>query len=145
MKYMTCPSCGFEMAYRNSVGEGTSKARLMKRMTTNHTSILKLLMRHGAMPVRGVLNLLRRRKVQRVSRTGTDFNDHTVQADLSILVGYRLVRMSKKGEDFFDPETGVFLMGENGKAIRAPKYYVPEEWKAKVRSVLRDRFQSHLS
>jgi hypothetical protein len=104
---ITCPNCGYEVPARAKLGQGTQKGKNMK-MNENRQRIIEVL-RESIRPlsVKQVQGRLVAKQVRRVSKRGTGWNYHVVQADLSILVGQGTVQMKRPHElEAWDPEIG---------------------------------------
>jgi len=132
-KTMICPHCGeeVEMETRAPLGAGTQRGKKLRQLSPNHVAILQILA-GGPMTVRKVQQILFARGIERVSKTGAKFNYHTVQADLSILLGVGLLRMIKKGDELFDTDTSSFIVSP------APQYYIPDEEVSRAKEMMFD-------
>lgn len=109
MSTTSCPHCGgeVEVPTRAKMGSGTVRAKGMK-LNINRKAILDAMKEHGKpMSVRDVQAFLVNRNIRRISGRGAGWNYHTVQADLSILVGMELVAMNRPlPKEVFDPKEG---------------------------------------
>jgi len=117
---ITCPNCGHEIPNRAMLGQGTQRGAEMQ-LSTNRKAILAVL-RDATKPltVREVQQALVQRNVRRVSTRGAGWNYHTVQADLSILVGGRHIEMARPHEiEFFDELAGFTTHTQ-------PVYFIPK-------------------
>jgi len=104
---MRCPHCGEEVETRAKLGSGTQKGANMK-VNSNRQAIIDILQRaQKALSVRQIQELLWHGNFRRISQRGAGWNYHTVQADLSILVGMKKVQMRRPhAEERFDSNEG---------------------------------------
>ena len=103
---MKCPHCGKEIETRAKLGQGTRKAKYMK-LNENRKILLKILKEHPeGLEIREIQKKLFDRKIRRESKRGAGWNYHTIQADLSNLLGGGYVSMERKGKEVFDKEDG---------------------------------------
>ena len=134
MVNVKCPKCEhkFFVQARAELGEGSRKGRRLRRITLNKQSILYILSSRrnsnkdkpdvdSALTVREVQRKLWKSKTKRWNRVETktigNWNYHHVQAELSILRGADLVKMTKPKEKY-DEQKGEFTTKP------APKYYM---------------------
>ena len=93
-----CPHCGGEVPTRAKLGQGTQKGKDMK-MNQNRQRIVDVLIESGKpLSVRDVQQRIFDKQIKRISKRGTGWNYHVVQADLSILVGMGSVEMIRPYE-----------------------------------------------
>jgi len=102
---MLCPHCGMEIQTRAKLGQGTRKAKDMK-LNQNRQAILAMFW--GApVSVRDIQQRLVDAKIQRISNRHAGWNYHTVQADLSILLGMGEIEMIRPHQqEVFDKDHG---------------------------------------
>lgn len=136
MSTHVCPQCSFsfEDAGRARMGQGTQLAKKVKRLNRNKARLLQALL-SSAMPltVRGVQGIIvNTMRVARESKTGAGWNYHTVQADLSVLVGMGLVQMRKWGDSVFSRTEGTF------EVERCPVYNVVPEERMRAEALISD-------
>jgi hypothetical protein len=95
---MQCPKCGHEFKGKASLGEGTRRGADAK-ISKNRENILEIFrIMNKPLSVRDVQMELVKRKMTRISQRGAGWNYHTVQADMSILLGGKKLRMLKPHE-----------------------------------------------
>ena len=95
---VTCPHCGGEVPVRAKLGQGTQRGKRMK-LNNNRRCILRMLNESKRpLHVREVQKMLVDKGIRRESKRHTGWNYHTVQADLSNLIGMGLVEMVKPHE-----------------------------------------------
>jgi len=120
MAKIKCPRCGFhfDVRTRAEIGQGT---QIKRGWNENRREIfLALCDVRRPLTVDGVLKQLRARNVLRVQRDDKEgptgqWDYHNVQADLSLMVGNKMIQMS----------TGTETFDEDGATVRpAPKYWV---------------------
>lgn len=100
----TCPKCGYCMEIRASMGEGTKRGNSMT-INENRQHILDLLKESKeCLTVREIQHRLARSGIKRISRHHAGWNYHTVQADLSYLLGGGKIFMRKPHEEFNSSE-----------------------------------------
>lgn len=120
MIQVKCPGCGveFDVKCRARIGEGT---QIKRGWNENRREIFMVLCDGGLpMTVDEVLRGLQKARVKRYQRSDKDkptgsWNYHNVQADLSLMVGNNMIKMS----------TGTETFDDHGVTVRpAPKYWV---------------------
>lgn len=122
----TCPNCGADVPTRAMLGEGTRRGKETK-VNANRKHILKQLNSViRPLTVQDVLIMLNDKRLPRTSRHGAGWNYHTVQADLSILLGGGFVAMVKPHErELYDPKYGF-------TTNRLPLYKITEKGRVEV-------------
>jgi len=136
-----CPNCGYNLPTRAKIGEGTQKAKDKEKLNQNQIAIGQVLSESGRpLTVKQVQGILYKKGIKRHKRgeetpTG-EWNYHLVQMDCSILLGLKLVSMTR-AKEFFD---------EYGFGARPiPHYSMTEEQKKRFAEILardgRLRFQ----
>ena len=104
--YINCPNCKTEIPIRAKLGSGTQRGRGMK-LNENRKLILQVMADlKRPCTVRDVQAELRRLNQKRYSKRNTGWNYHTVQADLSNLLGGGHIEMVKTVQEKFDQEEG---------------------------------------
>jgi len=107
---VTCPNCGAEITTKSKMGEGTQSAKKAKRININKINLLKLFLeRKITYPVNiyEISKLLFQNEIKRKRKDGYQkgWNYHDIQADMSMLVGLGLVKLSNKPQVWLaDPE-----------------------------------------
>lgn len=97
---MECPNCGYCIKTRASIGQGTRKGKglALNQNRRNILGVFHILDR--SLSVRDVQQYLHEKGIKRESRRNTGWNYHTVQLDLSLLVGGGFLFMTKVDEQF---------------------------------------------
>jgi len=122
-----CPKCAhvFDVQTRAPLGEGTQKGKSIGKIGPNKKAILKILQQQMGQKftVRQVQGALYNMGFKRWRRGNGDkptgeWNYHHVQAELSLLVGKGLVKMTQDSEEYFDTKE------QRYKARPVPKYWV---------------------
>jgi hypothetical protein len=104
---VTCPKCGEIIETRAKIGSGTQRAKNLKFLNENKMNVLRCLISTNPAPqtVRDIQKQLTWTNTPRKSgKRMSGWNYHLTQADLSVLVGKGLVKMSKP-EESYDPKT----------------------------------------
>lgn len=136
---VVCPHCRhvFTVTTRAKMGEGTRRGKGLK-MSKNRFMILYVL-RNRKWTVQQVLSELITNQYPRESKRGTKWNYHTVQADLSNLVGGKYVLMETDGTQQFNTKSGEFevkqlplyTVSAKGEEMIEKHEKSFEKWKAK--------------
>lgn len=117
-----CPKCHhiFEIVTRAKLGEGTQKGKFIKKINKNKQNILDI-MTSEHLTTKQVQAKLYELKIKRLRRGDKipmgEWNYHQVQAELSLLVGAGLLKMSQESEDFWS------VKEQKYKAKPIPKYW----------------------
>lgn len=117
---MRCPHCGEEIQTRAGFGEGTQKGKTSP-INENRLLILKII-GNRRLTVDSVFKVIQAQNHPRISKRKTKWNHHTVQADLSLLVGGGWLDMKTKGEPAFDPSSGEWVVEKR------PSYGQTRKW-----------------
>jgi hypothetical protein len=117
-----CPKCSyvFEVVTRARLGEGTQKGKFIKNINENKQNILNIMNEEHltAKQVQGKLYALKIKRLRRGDKIASgEWNYHVVQAELSILVGAGLLKMSQESEEFWSDKEQKY------KAKPIPKYW----------------------
>lgn len=119
---VNCPNCnhGFDIKTRARLGEGTQKGKTIKKINKNKQNILDI-MTEEKMTVKQVQSKLYLLKIKRLRRGDVvpsgEWNYHQVQAELSMLVGAGLLKMSQDSEQMWSQRE------QRYKAKPIPKYW----------------------
>lgn len=122
-----CPQCGhtFDVQTRAPLGEGTQKGKSIGAIGPNKKAIIQVLRQQlgQKFTVRQVQSALYNMGIKRWRRGDGDkptgeWNYHHVQAELSLLVGKGLVKMTQDSEEYWDGKE------QRYKARPVPKYWV---------------------
>lgn len=101
---MICPFCHNEVI-RAKMGSGTMKGKGMA--LNENRNILLALFRQEKRPltIRDIQHLIFEKNLRRISNRGVGWNYHTIQADVSILVGGGYLKMADRYETNQDTES----------------------------------------
>lgn len=105
-----CPNCKhcFEVKTRAEFGKGTQKGKHTK-LNRNRVIIMKVIKdSNKKLSSQDVLTKIKLQNFIRISKKGTGWNYHTIQADLSILVGGSYLQMNTNGSNQYNSESGEF-------------------------------------
>ena len=121
---MICPHCGLDVT-RASLGKGTQKGKNTK-LNSNRKLILAIL-RQSKKPlaIRDIQRIISEKQIKRESDRGVNWNYHTIQADVSLLVGGEYVKMIS-GLDYALDNEGYYTEDKNRKA-QTPLYIIGEK------------------
>ena len=101
-----CPQCGYEVPTRAALGQGTTRGKSMQ-LNANRKAILHILQESmKPLSVSDVHKKLVYYRIRRISKKGTDWNYHTVQADMSLLLGAGLIEMYSNKPETWDNMEG---------------------------------------
>lgn len=92
-----CENCGHVVVSRAKLGKGTQKGKQMP-LNENRKLILGILKVKGPLSIRDIQREIISQKFPRVSKRNVGWNYHTIQADVSILLGGNFIRMSEVKE-----------------------------------------------
>lgn len=140
-----CPSCGAKFSVRTRSETGTGTQRKLNRLSKNKMNICEVLVdlprtAYNDIPivagvtVKELQGLLYKKKIARWRRgdkknsTG-GWNYHQVQAELSLLLGNKIVTMTTPEEDNFT--------GQLFEAKPTPRYYMTNEQKLRFRQKIK--------
>jgi hypothetical protein len=121
-----CPQCNniFHIITRARLGQGTQKGKSIKHINLNKQNILNIMTAEHltARQVQGKLYALKIKRLRRGDKIASgEWNYHTCQSELSILVGAGLLNMSQESEEFWSDKEQKY------KAKPIPKYWKGEK------------------
>jgi hypothetical protein len=99
LQKMKCPHCGTDVKARQEIGMGTRRG-LNCKLNENRKFMLSLFTPITKLSTLQVLNKIQNSGVRRITKRGAGWNYHTVQADLSLLVGGKHLEMTRPTESF---------------------------------------------
>ncbi len=105
-----CPKCGFEVPARAPPGSGSRKGKKLKQLGPNRMEILRAMLNlnisHSVESIKSYLNA--RGSIKQTKEGKSMWNYHSVQVELSMLVGAGLLEMSKAECSDFDPASETY-------------------------------------
>lgn len=117
-KIVECPKCHehFQVRTRARLGSGTQKGKLMGSPNKNKQALLGILKdnRGAWFSVRQIQGILYSKNIKRwqrgdIAAASGAWNYHTVQVDLSLLVGAKLIKMFVGEEDHWSESQQRYL------------------------------------
>ena len=115
---MICPFCHNEVI-RAKIGSGTLRGKDMP--LNENRNVLLALFRQQKKPltIRDIQHLIFEKSLKRISKRGVGWNYHTIQADVSILLGGGYIKMVEKLETNQDTES---FYTSKDKINKVPEY-----------------------
>lgn len=111
-----CPHCGLEIEARAKLGKGTQRGKDMK-LNANRNLILAIFKKlNRPLTIREIQRVLMDTSIKRESKRNVGWNYHTIQADVSILLGGNYLKMDNCEEKLDDE--GFYAINNQGKVPR---------------------------
>jgi hypothetical protein len=114
-----CPACGHKFNGRAKLGEGTRRGEEIS--VNENRAVILAIFRQAKKPlsVKDVQKIIIEKKVKRFSKRGTGWNYHTIQADISLLLGDKKLKMLEPREkEIWDEKEGFTTKGIPLYALR---------------------------
>jgi hypothetical protein len=114
-----CPKCGCEFRARAEIGQGTKRGEEVS--VNENRAVILAIFKQAKKPlsVRDVQRIIAEKKLRRISKRGTGWNYHTIQADISLLLGDKKLKMLEPHErEIWDEKEGYTTKGIPLYALR---------------------------